>query len=221
MLGYPGYAYVMGGPAFSGIGEEWTNVIIDLSNKIGHHLMIAFAFQSDFSVNYQGAAVDDIVIEINPPQIVGYTIPHMPPNFIGPVGPVSQPDMPLSAEIARVVVKTDAYCREGTNRVFNPVSIFPESESTPIKAMKSDQSWYSVYDASKDLFCWIWAEVVDVLGDTRNVTILPDPIPPVSPPDAPSEDDEPVCSESFTTKEKCEATGGTWNLGSAPPCKCP
>jgi len=66
--GYPvDYVYVFDDmPAYSGVSNGWEKATFDLSSYMGQTVFLRFHFASDYIINYEGWAIDDICIEYPP-----------------------------------------------------------------------------------------------------------------------------------------------------------
>jgi hypothetical protein len=208
-------------PAYTGNLNEWWPVSFDLSHLSGNIFIIAFLFGSDSSVTAPGAAIDDIVISTQgiSPQEGGE--PGALSGITPPDGLFEQPKSIEDPHIPWAQTETMANCREGTDQAFQVLSTLYRGQSVPIKAVNPDRSWLFVYDTEKNIFCWVWSDLMVLPGSLDELPELPDPVPPETPPDSEdSNGDQLLCSPTLPAAE-CSAAGGTPQINALPICKCP
>lgn len=177
--GYPGNAYIFGGPAFTGSISEWQVIGVDLSAHLLPNTYLAFQFVSDNSITAPGAAVDDISIWINGsyggPISAPIESPIMPdvPDDLELIDPDWLPKLP------RFVAESDLNCRVGNHTGFAILTLLETGKSAPVKAVNPDRTWYFVLHPDKRIFCWVWHEGGTFEGDEGSVPELPNLVPDV------------------------------------------
>jgi hypothetical protein len=171
--GYPGNAYAIGGPAFTGLSEAWQHVSVDLSAYLSPSTVLAFYFVSDLVVHAPGAAVDDITIRINGPSTAPIISPSeslTPPRAPEDLQPIDPYWLPKGSLF---VAESYLNCREGNHVDFPILAQLTYGSSSPIKATNPERTWYYVLYPEKRLFCWVWHEGGKVEGDEEALSVLP------------------------------------------------
>jgi hypothetical protein len=175
--GYPGNAYIIGGPAFTGSIPLWQRISVDLSGHLSPSTHLAFHFEADDSIPAPGAAVDDIAIWINGPTSAP-TISPLEPLAL-PLSPAELPrvDPDWLPKQPRFVAESTHNCRQGNHTSFAVLTQLGLGTSAPVKAVNPEHTWYFVLHPDKRIFCWVWHEGGRFEGDEHALPELPNTLP--------------------------------------------
>jgi hypothetical protein len=222
--GYTGSVYIFDNdPGYTGSINAWWPITVDLAQLTGNMILIAFEFGSDDSVNYAGAAIDDIIVSASAPSDSDSSAPDLPPGFIPPVRQPSQPNTVEGPDVRWATTGSITNCREGTNQSFQVLTTLDSGQAVPIKAVNPNRSWLFVFDLEDQISCWAWAGLMDAPENLDGLPVLPDELPPGDERgNQPGNGGEvpPICTDTLPAPE-CVAAGGTPQTSAWPPCICP
>jgi hypothetical protein len=175
--GYPGNAYIFGGPAFTGSNAGWQVIGVDLGAHLFPNTHLGFQFLSDTSITVPGAAVDDISIWINGSS-GGPIVPPIESNII----PVLPYDLELIdpdwiPKLPRFMAESDLNCREGNHTGFPILTLLESGTGAPVKAVNPERTWLYVLHPVSRILCWVWHEGGSVEGMSDMVPELPNRLP--------------------------------------------
>ncbi len=123
-------------------------------------------------------------------------------------------------------LNTDAFCRLGPDKVFDPITALRKDWMAWIESMNLDRSWFYVRlpggkgfaeldplqatptPAANDIFCWIAASTGSVLGDLNQVPVRASPPTPTPAPDSsgPTFSDLTASPNPVYYPSQCKAT---------------
>ncbi|MEW6094820.1 MAG: hypothetical protein AB1531_12740 [Chloroflexota bacterium] len=123
------------------------------------------------------------------------------------------PYAPPSAPMAKTL--ESANCRSGPTLDYPMLSVLPAGGEYEIQARNTPGDSWMVFDPAINDTCWVFADLVELFGDTGLVMIIdPDPPPLVMP----TETTETVdCSQYNTDPNACNANPACWWDSSVPP----
>lgn len=111
---------------------------------------------------------------------------QVPPSSTTP--PIPQPTDLLP--VALTLTPEDAFarpkkelvnCRFGPGTVYIVIGELKENQAGRIAGKNSDASWYYIHDpGNPDGFCWVAADVVDIVGNTDSLSVVEPPLSSVT-----------------------------------------
>ncbi len=94
--------------------------------------------------------------------------------FVQPEG-ILCPPSGLRPEFPIAIARLDLNCRLGPSPDYPIEDAFYAGEQAPIEGRSADGGWWLITSPTRGARCWVWAEQVDVEGDTSGVEIVEAP----------------------------------------------
>ncbi|MEX1071163.1 MAG: choice-of-anchor Q domain-containing protein [Anaerolineales bacterium] len=86
-----------------------------------------------------------------------------------------------SSVTLRATANENVNCRSGPGSVYEALDIFLLGSSAPIEGRDAGNNWVRIL-LPNDIHCWVWVEVITIVGDLSGVPVLPaPPTPTLSP----------------------------------------
>jgi hypothetical protein len=165
----PGVWETISSPEFDGGGVVWTQYAADLSDYAGETIRLGFYFSSDFSIGYHGWYIDDVSIEVGPPDFPNPEAFELgvgdwcADNGLWEVGePTAGPPSAHSGENCAGTVLGGGYANHANTRLISPeITLTPAPGQFP---MLFFYQWFTIesgYDNG-----WIQLSVNDGAWET-------------------------------------------------------
>jgi len=134
------------------------------------------------------------------------------------------PELPPESPQAlpRLSAPENLTCREGDSNDYPAAGYLLEGETAQVIGRNSESTWLVINNPDWEGICWLFKDSVELEGNSETTQVFTAP-PLVQEPEDSNGDSsksDPVCKGDLDPEE-CKKAGGTYNMQTLPPCKCP